>query len=136
MGGVDGKKAPFFMAVFSFWKGLLENAETLHAALDVVKHLTYVEIQELYRDLPHEGLSKKVDSRSAGEISKQLFEIALFGLSSTKNVENQKIDPTFLEPFYDKFVKRFKTPADEVLENWNKTSSQAKWPAALERFFL
>lgn len=134
--GMDAQSPEFIMAVFAFWKGLLENTETLRAALDVVKPFTYFEIQELYRDLPHEGLSKKADARSAGEISKQLFEIALFGLSSTKNAESQKTDLTFLRPFYDKFVKQFKTPAGEVLENWDKASSNNKWPAALEPFLL
>ncbi len=134
--GMDAQMPECIMAVFAFWKGLLENAETLRAGLDVVKHLTYFEIQELYRDLPHEGLSKKADVRSAGEISKQLFDIALFGLSSAGNAKSQKTDRAFLEPFYERFVRRFKTPADEVLTNWNKTSSHDKWPTALASFLI
>ncbi|MBI4431591.1 MAG: glutamate--cysteine ligase [Candidatus Omnitrophica bacterium] len=130
--GLDAQAPQFIMAAFAFWKGILETLDTRSAALDLVKDLTWPELKELYRDLPHQGLNVHVGACSAGEISRKLFEIALFGLSSTSRGSGQSADRIYLERFFHEYAGISKTPAEDVLANWSRLNS-GKWLSAFER---
>lgn len=115
---IDAQAPEFIIASFAFWKGILSSSECRTAALDIVREFSTEDIFLFYRVLPKEGLCARAGKQTGSEISKKLFETALAGLLG----DEQK----YLELFYNCYVTRNQTPADELLKRY-QTGKFSVW---------
>ena len=110
----DNQKKDNIMAVPAFWKGIIYNDEAINAVNELLKSFSYFDFEYIRRKTPQKGLDIKIKNYKLSELAKEIFNISFQSLKSYKDGEE-----VLLEPFKT-IIDSGKTPADIIIENWEK----------------
>jgi len=115
----DSQSPELMPALAALIKGLLYDSDCLQASWDLIKGLSWDERMELYHDSHRYALAARVGRFSAGDLAKELIQIALEGLRRQATLNENGDDETiYLKPLRD-LLSQGKCPADLVLEKWD-----------------
>jgi glutamate--cysteine ligase len=114
----DSQSPELMPALAALIKGLLYDSDCLQASWDLIKGLSWDERMELYHDSHRYALAARVGRFSAGDLAKELIQIAWEGLRRQATLNENGDDETiYLKPLRD-LLSQGKCPADLVLEKW------------------
>jgi glutamate--cysteine ligase len=115
----DSQSPELMPALAALIKGLLYDSDCLQASWDLIKGLSWDERMELYHDSHRYALAARVGRFSAGDLAKELIQIAWEGLRRQATLNENGDDETiYLKPLRD-LLSQGKCPADLVLEKWD-----------------
>jgi glutamate--cysteine ligase len=107
------------LAIPAAMKGLLYTKDCTDAAWDVLKRWSLDQRREGLAEAARKGLSGRVGRHSMAEYAREILEIADEGLRrQAKSDADGRDERVFLEALVAD-VRQGKTPADEILEQWN-----------------
>ncbi|NBB93760.1 MAG: glutamate--cysteine ligase [Gammaproteobacteria bacterium] len=130
MRGADGGPWRRLCALPAFWVGLLYDADALAACLDMTRHWSAAEREQLRRDVAGEGLRAEIQGRSVRDIARELLDLAYRGLSKRRRLSASGDDEGgFLESLQN-VVDRGTTPAEVKLAAY-----EGKWNGDLAHLF-
>ena len=119
MRGSDTGPSARLPALSAFWVGLLYDNASLDAAWDIVKPWQAHERQALRDDVPRLGFKALIKNRSLFEVAKECLPLAHAGLRRRARLDQLGRDETrHLEPL-DRIIDSGRTPAEELLANFN-----------------
>ncbi|MBI3316560.1 MAG: hypothetical protein HYZ85_00955 [Candidatus Omnitrophica bacterium] len=127
--GMDGQSADMICAAAAFWKGILYDETALELAWKLVSFASETDRLELHRSVPREGLKATLGDRPILAIVRELVEISCASLARQGENEASRDECTFLARIREKLAKPGKSPADILLEKWDKDLSKS--PEAL-----
>ena len=131
MRGSDGGPFMRIPALPAFWIGLIYDEGSLDACWDLVKDWTVPERQKLRDDVTRLGLKATIRGRSLHDIAKDVLVFARKGLERRARHNVQGRDETiYLEPL-EEIIRRGKTPAEELLENFH-----GPWGGSVDPVYL
>jgi glutamate--cysteine ligase len=114
----DSQPPELMPALAALIKGLLYETDCLDASWDLVKEWSWDERMQLYHDSHRYALEAHIRRFSAGDLAKELIQIAWEGLRRQAVLnENGEDETIYLKPLRD-LVLREKCPADLLLEKW------------------
>lgn len=108
----DNQRSELICAVPAFWKGLIYNDSAIEAVSDIIKDLTYFDIEYMRRKTPQCGLAMKIKHIQLKDIAKEITDISYQSLKSYGKGEE-----ILLEPLLNLMEKGL-TPADLIIEKW------------------
>ena len=127
MRGADGAPWGRLPALPAFWVGLLYDQTCLDAAWDIVRHWSAHERQALRDDVPRLGFKARIGNRYLFEIAKECLALAYAGLRRRGRIDQTGRDETrYLEPL-DHIINSGRTPAEEMLDEFN-----GRWRGSVE----
>ncbi|MDT8439113.1 MAG: glutamate--cysteine ligase [Wenzhouxiangellaceae bacterium] len=130
MRGTDGGPWARLCALPALWVGLLYDADSLQACLDLTSEWTHEQRVALREDVSRQGLKAMIGGRSVREIARDVLELAHRGLARRQRLNTAGDDETgFLAPLH-RIVETGRTPAEDLLAQYH-----AGGPDALERLF-
>ncbi|MDA0674760.1 MAG: glutamate--cysteine ligase [Proteobacteria bacterium] len=119
MRGADGGPWNRLCALPAFWVGLLYDAPARAAAWDLVKDWTAAEVIELRNAVPRLALNAPFRNGTVLDIARQAVAIARDGLKGRARLNASQSDETcYIDPL-DQTVQSGRTPAEEMLEQYN-----------------
>ena len=129
MRGADGGPWDRICALPAVWVGLLYDKESLEAAEELAKHITFSEIIEATEACSKTGLKANIGKFKVQELAKELLIISKRGLQKRKQLDSSGQDETgFLSPLFS-MAEAGETLADEMLEsfysNWKQEAHHA-----------
>lgn len=108
------------IAVPALLKALIYHEGVFEEAFSLLMNLPLEDYQTYRMAGPKKGLQAEVNNVSFLKIGRQLFEIALSGLGSAEE--------KWLLPYFNEYIKDGKTPADKILESFDKNGQDIwKW---------
>jgi glutamate--cysteine ligase len=120
MRGSDSGPWQWLPALPAYWVGLLYDDDSLAAAWDLVKDWSAQERQKLRDDVPRLGFKAAVQGRSVLQLANATLAMAEQGLRRRRRLDGNGRDETrYLRPLQE-FVARGITPAEELLEKFNR----------------
>ncbi|MFH0702840.1 MAG: glutamate-cysteine ligase family protein [bacterium] len=119
----DCQKSELILAVPALWKGIIYNNDALNSAWDLVKDLSWEEIQLLRNLVPKYGLDATVKNFKVLDIAKELVNIASCYLKSMPelNINTDFQDESVYLDSLKEILTKSRTSADKILELWHKT---------------
>jgi glutamate--cysteine ligase len=130
MRGADGGPWDRLAALPAYWIGLLYDEGALDAAWDLVKDWTAEERERLREAVPKQGLAATIRNHTLRELAGETLALARAGLKRRARRDHSGVDETrYLDPL-DEIVERGVTPAEELLEKFEK-----KWGGSVEPVF-
>ena len=130
MRGGDGGPWRRICALPAFWVGLLYDRGALDAAWDLVKDWTAEERQALRDAVPAQGLQAPFRDGTAQDVARRAVEIASDGLKHRRRLNSKGDDETIFLDFAEEAAMSGRTPADELLNRYEKT-----WKGDIDRIF-
>ena len=130
MRGGDGGPWRRICGLPAFWVGLLYDQSALDAAWDLVKDWTAEERQDLRNAVPKMGLEAPFRTGTALDIARQVYEISAHGLKQRRRLNSKGEDETIFLDFVEEVAGSGRTPADELLNRFEKS-----WNGQIERVF-
>ena len=129
MRGADGGPWDRICALPAVWVGLLYDKESLEAAEELAKHITFSEIIEATEACSKTGLRANIGKFKVQELAKELLIISKMGLQKRNQLDSSGQDETgFLSPLFS-MAEAGETLADEMLEsfysNWKQEAHHA-----------
>ena len=129
MRGADGGPWDRICALPAVWVGLLYDKESLEAAEELAKHITFSEIIEATEACSKTGLKANIGKFKVQELAKELLIISKRGLQKRNQLDSSGQDETgFLSPLFS-MAEAGETLADEMLEsfysNWKQEAHHA-----------
>ena len=129
MRGADGGPWDRICALPAVWVGLLYDKESLEAAEELAKHITFSEIIEATEACSKTGLKANIGKFKIQELAKELLIISKRGLQKRNQLDSSGQDETgFLSPLFS-MAEAGETLADEMLEsfysNWKQEAHHA-----------
>ncbi|OYX12178.1 MAG: glutamate--cysteine ligase, partial [Rhizobiales bacterium 32-66-8] len=113
MRGADAGPWAELCALPAFWAGLLYDAQSLDAALDLVKDWTAEERQTVRDEVPRLALTARIAGRTVREIAGDVLALARQGLARRRRLDSQGRDETrFLAPL-EEILASGRTPAED-----------------------
>jgi len=117
----DSQNMDLAMAIPALWKGILYSDDALNAAWELVKDIDYETHVKWRSEVSRYAMQAQIKNYKTKELAKELFNIAYEGLKSQNNLNNKKQNETiFLEELEEKVIKTGKSPAETLIENWEK----------------
>jgi glutamate--cysteine ligase len=130
MRGADGGPWKSLCALPAFWVGLLYDRSALDACIELTRDWQLDEMQALRDDVTREGLQAQIRGRSVRELARELLDLAHKGLAARRCLNAAGDDETgFLRPLFDT-VESGHTPAERLLERY-----QRNWDGQIEPLF-
>ena len=118
MRGADAGPWCTLCALPALWTGLLYDATSLDAALELVKDWTAEERQALRDDVPKLGLKAQIGGRPVQDVAVEVVALARDGLTRRRLLDSQGRDETrFLAPV-DEVLRNGRTPAEDLLSQY------------------
>lgn len=130
MRGVDGGPWRRICALPAFWTGLLYDGATLDAAWDLVKDWTAEERQSLREAVPKLALRAPFRKGTALDIAREAAALANSGLKARGKLDGMGQDETIFLGAVDDIVASGRTPADDLLEQYEKD-----WHGDIDKLF-
>ena len=129
MRGADGGPWDRICALPAVWVGLLYDKESLEAAEELAKHITFSEIIEATEACSKTGLKANIGKFKVQELAKELLIISKRGLQKRNQLDSSGQDETgFLSPLFS-MAEAGETLADEMLKcyfsNWKQEVQHA-----------
>ncbi len=129
MRGADGGPWDRICALPAVWVGILYDKESLEAAEELAKHITFSEIIEATEACSKTGLKANLGKFKVQELAKELLSISKRGLQKRNQLDSSGQDETgFLSPLFS-MAEAGETLADEMLEsfysNWKQEAHHA-----------
>jgi len=135
MRGADGGPWERIPALSAFWVGLLYDNASLDAAWDIARSWSAHERQALRDDVPRLGFKAKIRDRHLFEIAKECLILARAGLRRRGRLDRFGRDESrHLDPL-DRIIDSGRTPAEEMLEEFNGPWGGSVEPAYEEYAF-
>ncbi len=103
----DCMREDYMYSLLAFYKGIFYNPDTFSQTEELLHKITYNDISEFRYNIPRTGLKTVVKSQVAGDITKELFNIAQQSLRTQGDS-----DEDFIYPLMD-LNKLGLTPADK-----------------------
>ncbi|MEM6615274.1 MAG: glutamate--cysteine ligase [Pseudomonadota bacterium] len=130
MRGADGGPWRRLCALPAFWVGLLYDASSQAAALDVIKDWSAEDRETLRQAVPKEGLKATIKGRPLREVGLAVLDIAREGMKNRRNLDGSGEDESrFLDTIED-VVGQGRTPAEDLLAKYN-----GEWGGDILRLF-
>jgi glutamate--cysteine ligase len=116
--GADSGPAWLTLAIPALWKGMLYDADALHAADALTGGLDAAERERLRREVPGAGLRATAGRHSVLDLGRELLAIAREGLrrQNVRDAEG-RAESLYLEPL-EALVASGRCPADLVRDAW------------------
>lgn len=118
----DNQRPELICAVPAFWKGLIYNDSAIEAVSDIIKDLTYFDIEYLRRKTPKYGLDMKIKHIPLKQFAKEITDISYTSLKSYGQGEEVLLEPLL------SLLEKGLTPADIIIEKW-----QNEWRADISK---
>ena len=106
-------------AVPALWKGIMYNDESMQTAFDLVKNLSWQELNEIRSLSPKLGLETPVKNCKILDIAKELVNIADFSLKKDSKPNNEGNDESIYLNELKVMLDNNQSPADMILHNWH-----------------
>lgn len=110
----DNQREDMICSVPALWKGLLYNNDAIQAVIDILKNLTYFDVEYVRHKTPKCGLDMKIKHLSLKDIVREIVDISYQSLKT-----NGQDEEKYLEPLKE-YIARGITPADVIIEKYNK----------------
>ncbi|MEX2497724.1 MAG: glutamate--cysteine ligase [Wenzhouxiangellaceae bacterium] len=131
MRGTDGGPWKRLCALPALWVGALYDSDSLDGCLELVRGWTPDELHQLRGDVSRQGLKARIGGRSVRDIARDMLALAHQGLARRKNLSASGDDETgFLLPLKH-IVDTGLTPAEVLLERYQKD-----WNGSLDPLFI
>ncbi len=121
MRGADGGPWRRICALPAFWVGLLYDAGSLGAALELVSDWSADERQGLRDAVPRAGLQTPFRGGTVQDIAKEVARIAADGLKSRARLNSRGEDETMFLDFIEEASQTGLSPADELIQRLERT---------------
>src|SRR5437868_7746584 len=132
MRGADGGPWRRLCALAALWVGILYDGTALDAACDLVADWTEAEREAMRREVPRLGLDTPHRSRTLRDIALEVLEISREGLHRRARRSLAGEDEThFLDNLFS-IAGSGRTPAQELIEDYNARSGRRIEPAYAE----
>lgn len=118
--GMDGQFPQLIPAVAAFWKGILYDEEARGRAWDLVSYATETERVSLHLAVPREGLKAKLGTKPILPLARELVEIACESLARQRPADEKRNECIFLGRIREEIAKPGKSPAEALLEKWER----------------
>jgi glutamate--cysteine ligase len=135
MRGADAGSLPNLLALPALWVGILYDDASLDAAWDLVKGWTAEERQRLRDEVPRLGLAATIHGRTVFAVASEILQFARAGLARRKRIDASGQDETRYLDILDDLVVRGTTPAQELLEKFNRSWNGSVDPVFAEDAF-
>ncbi len=133
MRGADGGPWDRICALPAVWVGLLYDKESLEAAEELAKHITFTEIIEATEACSKTGLKANIGKFKIQELAKELLMISKRGLQKRNQLDSSGQDETgFLSPLFS-MAEAGETLADEMLESFYSNWKQEAYHAFIKQ---
>ncbi|MDZ7791432.1 MAG: glutamate--cysteine ligase [Xanthomonadales bacterium] len=130
MRGADGGPWRRLCALPAFWVGLLYDADSLAACLEMTKDWSAADREQLRLDVARHGLQARIHDRSVRELASELLDLARRGLARRQRLSGSgDHEGGFLESL-QKVVDRGTTPAEVKL-----AAFEGPWDGDLSELF-
>jgi len=131
MRGADGGPWDRICALPAVWVGILYDKESLEAAEELAKHITFSEIIEATEACSKTGLKANIGKFKVQELAKELLIISKRGLQKRNQLDTSGQDETgFLSPLFS-MAEAGETLADEMLKSF-----YSKWKQEAHHAFI
>lgn len=89
------------LALSALWVGILYDAQNLETAHDYIRTLSFSTIQQIYEEVPQQGLSTCLKSKSIGSLARHWVEKSKEGLQRRHCLNSKAQDESiYLEPLF------------------------------------
>lgn len=109
----DNQYEELIYSVPAFWKGLIYNDNAIDEAFNLVKHLSYDDLQEIRVLSPKHGLDLDIKGKKLKNYAQNLLNISYESLKSLGTQEEKYLEP--IKNLVDKGL----TPSSILKEKWN-----------------
>ena len=131
MRGADGGPWDRICALPAVWVGILYDKESLEAAEELAKPITFSEIIEATEACSKTGLKANIGKFKVQELAKELLSISKRGLQKRNQLDSSGQDETgFLSPLFS-MAEAGETLADEMLKSF-----YSKWKQEVHHAFI
>jgi glutamate--cysteine ligase len=130
MRGADGGSGSFIAAVPAFWVGLLYDAVSLDAAVQLIQDWTTEEREALRNAVPIGGLNAPFRDGTVRDIAIEIVALAKAGLGRRAYLNSEGLDETIYLAPLEEIVASGKTPADRMLDEY-----ETEWHGDIEQIF-
>lgn len=119
--GADGQMFDLIPAVPAFWKGILYDKQARHDAWRVLRAFTWEDRCCFHRDMEKQGPRALLGKYRGWELIREIFKMASSGLKAQGrlNVSGQD-ESVYLDRLMEKVIKPEKTPAEILIEKWER----------------
>ncbi len=114
----DNQREELIYSVPAFWKGIIYNDNTIYEAFDIVKALSYEDLQEIRMLSPKHGLALDIKGKKLKNYAQNLLSLSYESLKSFRKGEER-----YLEPIKN-LVDRGITPSNIIKDKWNNEWEQ------------
>ncbi len=121
----DSQRIDLTLAFPAFIKGVMYHEGALEQAEEIIKELSWEELNILRNEVPAKGLDTKFKKYKLAEIAAELISIAEFSLKT----QTPEYDETIYLAKIKELVSEGKTPADIVIQNW-----ESGWNRDIRKF--
>jgi len=130
MRGADGGPWRRLCALPALWVGLYYDQAALDAAYDLVADWTEAERDAMRAEVPKLGLDARIRSRTLREVALEVLDFAREGLHRRRRLDRTGEDEThFLDTLFS-IAGSGRTPAAEMLEDYEK-----RWGGDINRVY-
>ena len=119
--GADAGKWEMICALPAFWTGILYDEDNLNYLWKETENWPQESILELYKNIPHEGLNATLMGENIYKKGSELLDISTKGLNKRGYLNSFGQDESIHLEKLKKIIKEQKTPADVLIEEFNKT---------------
>jgi len=130
MRGADGGPWRRLCALPAFWAGLLYDEAAQAAAWDLVKDWTTEEREAMHQAVPVHALNTTFRNGTLLDVAREALAIAQDGLKARARKDGFDADERGFLAAVESTVAEGRTPAEELLENYN-----GKWAGDLDKLF-
>ena len=107
-------------ALPAFWVGILYDNVVLDKALLLFKEWGYKDVERLSLDVAKKGLNASINNNGVKELAEELLNLSTLGLKKRNLLDSSGNDETQYLNVLREIVKNKKTPAERLLEDFNK----------------
>jgi len=111
----DAQRPEIMMSVPAFWKGILYDRDALEDAWERVGDIGMRDLCRLVEEVPKMALGADLNGERILGMAKEMIELSRDGL-----IRQGKGEEVYLEPLEEMVVEREITPAEDVIERWEK----------------
>ncbi|OGW82314.1 MAG: hypothetical protein A3G33_11460 [Omnitrophica bacterium RIFCSPLOWO2_12_FULL_44_17] len=127
--GMDGQRCQLIPSVAAFWKGILYDDRAMKDAEKLLKPFCRETFVQLRESIEKEGLRAKMEKNCVLDYARELVAMSEAGLKRMAMVNEKGRDESiYLGPLKEEITGPGKSPADQLIESWNRASSKdAAW---------